>query len=251
MIRFLLVILLGSGLTIEGETGPPKVVDFNQHAWLSYSGDHSSAGKWGFHFDGQWRRADLGTEWQQYQLRPGINFQASRNVLLTLGYAFTRAYPYGDFPVTAAFPEHRIYQQALVRQQLGNLRVAHRVRMEQRFIRYPQNQDRSWTYQNRFRYMLKADIPLTQENGAVGWYLPVFNEILIGIAPNYGSRPFDQNRLFIGVGRALGPAGNLEVGYMNQFLAQRNGRVFEFNNTLFATFTSRIPFRKLFGLGQP
>jgi hypothetical protein len=248
MYKSLLLSFLGSGLLLEAQEPRPHLIDFNRHAWVSYAGDHPVAGRWGIHFDAQWRRAELGTAWQQYQLRTGVNFQASRNVLLTLGYAFTRAYPYGEFPpVAAAFPEHRIYQQALVRHRFRTLRLSHRIRMEQRFVRYPQNTDGSWTYQNRFRYMLKADFPVTERGGGIGWYVPAFNEILIGLPPNYGYRPFDQNRVFLGVGRGFGAVGNLEAGYMNQFLGQRNGRVFEFNSTLLVTFTSSMPLGKVFG----
>ncbi len=67
--------------------------------------------------------------------------------------------------------------------------------------------------------------------------MPVFNEVLIGISPNFGARSFDQNRLFIGIGRADGPV-KAEFGYMNQFIGQRNGRIFEFNNTLVLAITS-------------
>jgi hypothetical protein len=245
MIRLLALALLGS--VLEAQVQPTRLIDFNRHAWFSYSGDHPVKGRWGVHFDGQWRRAELGTQWQQFQLRPGLNFQASRRVLLTVGYVFTRAYPYGEFPVTAAFPEHRIYQQALVRTPWRGIQFSHRIRMEQRFIRYPQTADRSWTYQNRFRYLLKADLPLTGENGSPRWYVPVYNEILIGLPPNYGWRPWDQNRVFAGIGRSFGEAGRLEVGYLNQFLGQRNGRIFEFNSTLFVTFTSSAPLKRLFG----
>jgi hypothetical protein len=218
----------------------PKLLDFNAHAWFSYSGDHQINGPWGVHFDGQWRRADLGLNWQQFQLRPGLNYRVSDNLLLTLGYAYTRTYPYGEFPVADRMPEHRIYQQVLHRHGLGRARMHHRVRMEQRFIEYPTPQPRSWTYQNRFRYLAKVDIPIRIGPGsAPRWYVPVFNEILIGIPPNYGARPFDQNRLFVGIGRSAG-AVNMEVGYMNQLLAQRNGRVFESNNTLFFTVTSTM-----------
>jgi hypothetical protein len=220
-----------------------KIIDFNRHGWYSYSGDHAVRGRWGLHFDGQWRRSDVLTKWQQYQLRPGVNFRASSNVLLTLGYAYTRSYPYGDFPVSAAFPEHRIYQQALIRHPKRHVTLQQRYRLEQRFVRYPDTDDRSRTYQNRFRYMLKAEFPLTRRKGeAMEWYLPIYNEILIGLPPNYGARPFDQNRFFAGIGYSTGPAGNIEIGYLNQFLGQRNGRIFEFNNTLFVTFTSNYPF---------
>jgi hypothetical protein len=218
-----------------------RSLDFNQHAWYTYSGDHAISGRWGIHLEGQWRRADLGTEWQQYLLRPGVNFALSRSLQLTAGYALVRTYPYGDFPLRKSVPEHRIYQQALFTHAWRSLRVQHRPRLEQRFIRYPDPEPRSWTYQNRFRYMLRVEIPLvTESNGRPVWYLPAFNEVLIGISPNYGARPFDQNRLFVGVGRAL-PGAKVEVGYMNQFIGQRNGRIFEFNNTLFVAITSNVP----------
>ena len=241
--RFLSAVIgvLTSSVLASGQD--TKTIDFNQHGWFSYSGDHAIRGRWGLHFDGQWRRSDIVTKWQQYQLRPGLNFEAASNVLLTLGYAYTRSFPYGDFPVSAAFPEHRTYQQAIVRHRKKHVSLQQRYRLEQRFVRYPNSQDRSWTYQNRFRYMLKADFPLTKRaDEKMEWYIPVYDEILIGLPPNYGARPFDQNRLFAGIGYSLGAPGNIEVGYMKQFLGQRNGRIFEFNNTLFVTFTSNYSF---------
>jgi hypothetical protein len=225
----------------------PKTIDFNQHLWVSYSGDHPVSGKWGVHFDAQWRRSDLGVIWQQYQLRPAVNYEFSKAVLFTAGYAWTKSYPYGDFPGRTGFPEHRIYQQLLVTHSLGSLRLQHRSRLEQRFIKYPDPQPRTWTYQNRFRYLIKAEVPLTKDaDGNVEWYIPAFDEILIGIPPNYGARPFDQNRVFLGIGKAVSGA-KVEVGYMNQFLGQRNGRIFEFNNTIFMTVTSSVPLSRLWG----
>jgi hypothetical protein len=224
-----------------------RPIDFNNHLWYSYSGDHPASGRWGIHVDGQWRRADLGGTWQQYQLRPGLNFKVSDAVQVTLGYAFTKSFPYGDFPANTSTPEHRIYQQALLKHSWRSVQIQHRTRLEQRFIRYPDPQLRSWTYQNRFRYLFKADIPLvTDGSGRAALYLPVFNEVLIGIPPNYGARLFDQNRFFLGLGRALDKA-KIEVGYMNQFIGQRNGRIFEFNNTVFITVTSDAPISSLWG----
>lgn len=181
------------------------------------------------------------TRWQQLLLRPGVNYQVSPNVLLTAGYAFIRTYPYGEFPVVRAFPEHRIYQQLLVTNRRPGVTFQHRPRLEQRFIRYPTTQPPAWTYQNRFRYMLRAEVPLTKRrDGTTSWYLPATNEIFIGFAPNYGARPFDQNRLTVGVGHAS-RRRKIEVSYLNQFLGQRNGRVFEFNNTLLVSVTSSLP----------
>jgi hypothetical protein len=244
MLRLALCIVLVLCSTARAQS-TSKIIDFNAHGWYSYSGDHPVSGPWGVHFDVQWRRSNVITRWQQYQLRPGLNYQVSPKLLLTLGYAFTRTYPYGEFPVRTAIPEHRIYQQALIRTNTRVLGIQHRIRFEQRFIRYADPQPRSWTYQNRFRYLLRGELPLTRKaDHTPRWYVPAYNEILIGLPPDYGARPFDQNRLFIGVGYSAALA-NIEVGYLNQFTGQRNGRVFEFNSTLFVAITSRAPLAKL------
>ena len=235
----LAALILTTAFLAAGQTNP-TILDFNHHAWVSYSGEHAVKGKWGLHFDAQWRRSDLGTEWQQYQIRPGLNYEWNKNVLLTLGYVYTRSYPYGDYPLRKAFPEHRVYQQARIQHKASGLQLQHRIRLEQRLIQYPNSDPAPWTYQNRFRYLLKADIPIKGN-----WYLPVYDEILFGIPPNIGARTFDQNRIFAGVGYRM-PKANVEVGYLNQFLGQRNGRIFEANNTLFVTVTSNFSFADYF-----
>lgn len=223
----------------------PRIIDFNNNAWFSYSGDHAVSGRWGLHFDGQWRRSELGTGWQQGQLRPGLNYQLSPKVLLTLGYAFTRTYPYGDFPARVAFPEHRVYQQVLVNHNFRGLRLQHRTRLEQRYIRSANGAD-NWTYRNRFRYLARAEAPLARTDSAE-WYVAAYDEILIGIPPNIGPRPFDQNRIFIGVGRSA-RGFKVEGGYMVQFSGQGNGRIWEFNNTLMFSVSSSKPLKQLFGI---
>jgi hypothetical protein len=151
---------------------------------------------------------------------------------------FTKAYPYGDFPLADAIPEHRLYEQAVVSHKVGTLNMQHRFRLEQRWLRYP-NQT-SYTYQNRYRQMERIEIPLKS-----GWYLPIWDEILLGIPPNIGARTFDQNRLFAGIGRQMGTL-KVEGGYMNQFIGQRNGRIFEFNSTFVLSISSGL---KLFSGG--
>jgi hypothetical protein len=89
--------------------------------------------------------------------------------------------------------------------------------------------------------MLRVEVPVKN-----GWYLPMFDEIFLGFPPNYGARPFDQNRLFFGVGKSLGGV-NVEAGYMNQLIGQRNGRIYEFNNTLWMGISSNVPLARLIG----
>jgi hypothetical protein len=229
--------------------GAPRLADFNRHGWFFYSGDHPVSGRWGIHFDGQWRRSSLVTRWQQYQIRPGVNYWLNDSVMLTMGYVFTNTYPYGDVPARYTFPEHRSYQQVLVRQPIGRVLLSHRYRLEQRFIGEMNpaqpTEVEAWRHQNRFRYQLRAMIPITRGNGGgLEWYVPVSNEILIHFGPNFGASIFDQNRPYIGIGHSFGDKGQLEIGYLNQILAQRNGRIMEYNHTMIVSFTSTLPLRR-------
>ncbi|MEX2262765.1 MAG: DUF2490 domain-containing protein [Bryobacteraceae bacterium] len=221
----------------------PRLRDTNANGWFMYFGDHPVSEKWGIHLEGQWRRYDVITRWQQLLLRPGVNYELNRSVMFTVGYGYINTWPYGDFPAADAFPEHRIFQQVLLKHKAGKVDLQHRYRLEQRFIgevgrrEDGSKQIESWRYQNRFRYMLRGSIPLRGP-----WYVGLYDEIFLHFAPNFGPNVFDQNRAYGALGYNFGRIGRLETGYMNQLLAQRNGRVLEVNHTLQLGFYSNLPF---------
>ena len=214
-----------------------RVGDPNFNAWAMYFGNHKTSDKWGLHLEGQWRRAEGGLTWQQLLLRPGVNYYLNDNVTLTLGYAYIRSYPYGDFPTSAAaFPEHRVWQQLLIRHKTGRVNFQQRYRTEQRWI----STGAAWRTQDRFRYMVRGDIPLKGR-----WSLGLYNELWVNYGRNLSPNFFDQNRAYAALGYNTGTKlGRLEFGYMNQTLAQRNGRVLEYNHTLQLALFSTAPFRK-------
>ena len=166
-------------LPAMAQTPAPRVRDPNLHAWVVYAGDHAIAGRWGLHLEGQWRRHDAGVRPQQLLLRPAVNYQLSRDVALSAGYAYVTTHRYGEYPVQAAFPEHRGYQQATGQHRAGRLELLHRARAEQRWLRQrslsPDGNrlDRTWRYQNRFRYMLRLVVPLK----TAPWYFAASNEL--------------------------------------------------------------------------
>ena len=102
-----------------------------------YFGDHpvKTGSKWGVHLEGQWRRHNVVTSWQQLFLRTGVNYQISPNLSVTSGYAFANLSRYGEVPaVAAASREHRLFEQALLRQNVGKWTITHRYRLEQRYL---------------------------------------------------------------------------------------------------------------------
>ncbi len=244
----LLALSLGSFLPIYAQDSGQRFSDSNLNGWYMYFGDHPISPKWGAHLEGQWRRNGIINRWQQLLLRPAINYELSPSAMLTGGYAYVKSFPYGDFPARNVVPEHRIFQQLLLKQKIGRVDLQHRYRLEQRFIGQvlesvsgPTVVD-SWRYQNRFRYSLKAAVPLSGSKESK-WYLAFYDEVFLNFAPNSGASVFDQNRAYAAFGRKLSRTEKIEVGYMNQTLIQRSGLIQEYNHTLQVAVSSVAPFR--------
>jgi len=225
---------------------PPRITDHNFNGWIMYFGDHQIKGKWGVHLEAQWRRAEGFNAWQQNFFRPAVNYDVKPWMQLALGYTYVKTFPYGEFPFRQAFDEHRIYQQVILRhpKPFGRVRLQHRFRLEQRWLDVQANVPQgplphlNWRLQGRFRWFTRADIPINEK-----FYVGAYNELLIHLPPNLGPRKLDQNRAYVAIGRRFGANFRVEGGYMNQYLAQRNGRILESNHTMQLAIFSNLSFR--------
>ena len=209
--------------------------DHNAHAWLDYFGDHPlGASRFEAHLEAQVRRAELGASGQQLLLRPGVNYQLRPRVSLTGGYGFVETYPYGDYPVARRFPEHRLFEQVQVTPHGWGLDWQNRFRLEQRHIG-----GAAARYENRFRYMLRTNVPVGHGGR---YYLSLYDEVFYNFGAAVAENTFDQNRAAVMVGRSLTKSNRFEVGFMEQTLQHRDGRVMEHNHTLQVALYSRVPF---------
>jgi hypothetical protein len=222
---------------------------YNTNAWLMYFGNHKFSNTMGLHAEVQWRRSDLFSENQQLLLRTGLDFYVKPNLRLTVGYGFIETYPYGEFAVQNAFPEHRIWQQLLVPQDLGKVKLSHRYRLEQRMIgNSSTGQFEDGRYENRMRYMLKATINIT--NGPHPIFAALYDEVFINFGKDVGYNIFDQNRLYGAIGYSISPTMKMELGYLYQAVQLRNldgtslkNRI-ENNHTLQIGLFSNVAFTK-------
>ena len=204
-----------------------------------YFGDHQlGRSPFGVHFDGQWRRQGVGQKAQQLLLRPGLNYDFSPSAQVSGGYAFIKSHPYGDYPAPFPTPEHRIWQQLVLKQQIGKAGLAHRFRVEQRFVGVKESDSSGegrllgYSHRNRFRYFMKGVIPLRKKGTDSALFIAAYNEVMFNFGSNVRNNIFDQNRAYVALGRKIPGLGSLEVGYLQQTVQQGNGRVFEFNHTL-------------------
>ncbi len=220
--------------------------DSNGNLWLNYVGDHPILGtKWGIHLEGQARRAELGDDWQQLLLRPGVNYQLTPDTMLSMGYGYVETHRYGDFPALHDFPEHRFWQQVAHNRKWLGLDWTHRLRLEQRWIGEMEKDSGGdwdvarWRYENRLRYMLRANLPLTPSKNT---YLTMSDEIFMNFGSNVKGNEFDQNRAFIGIGYKFNPTTKLEMGFMEQTVQRRGGKIWENNHTPVIWLVSTHPF---------
>jgi hypothetical protein len=230
---------LFSLLALSPVRADDREVDHNFHGWYMYFGDHPLGNsKWGVHLEGQWRRHDVITKWQQLLLRPGINYQLNPTVMLTAGYGFIRSYPYGDFPAARTSTEHRIWQQAWLRYRTGNLAWSTRLRFENRFLGSVDETGKEfYRYENRFRGWQQIRVPIRGRT-----YFTAYDEVWFYVKPYVSNSAFDQNRAYAALGFNIDKDWRFEAGYMNQAVLQRSGRVLESNHTLMFSIFSTAPF---------
>ncbi|HXJ91754.1 MAG TPA: DUF2490 domain-containing protein [Terriglobia bacterium] len=232
---------LWTGVTILVLSLPARTqdrqVEQNVRVWFPYFGDHLFGdSRWGLHLEAQARLQGI-TQINQLVLRPGVNYQANRSLMLTTGYAYVRLYP----SITSANPvpprnEHRIWEQAWFRYGSGRVAWSTRLRFENRFI---EGNNGQYRFENRVRVWQQATVPLSQRVYATG-----YDEVWFHVKPYQASSAFNQNRAYAALGFRLKPGWRLETGYMNQVLLVSSGRVLEVNHIVTFSVLSTATFRR-------
>ena len=211
--------------------------DFNNINWVQAFVTKKISPKTDWLIEYQWRRTNGLKDWQQGLFRTAVQYKPNSNFALAIGYAQAETFSYGDFPIASngTFPEHRIFEQAIIKQNINKLSISNRFRIEQRWLGKVEagtnREIESWTFLHRFRYLLKLQYPFNKK--MYGW---LGNEIFIGAGKNLGVNIFDQNRIHAAIGYKINNHINIELGYINQTLQQgrmvNNKTIMQKNNGL-------------------
>lgn len=202
-----------------------RVIDNNSIAWGQVFTTVNVAPKWDLLAEGQFRRTSGIKDPMQNLYRGAVQYRPNDAVSAAVGYGYIETFPYGDYPLAAngTFPEHRTYEQVVLKQSLSKLAVAHRFRLEQRWLgQRAAAEERTiekWNYLNRFRYQLRLQHPIVSA-GNTTLYAGAADELFIGAGRNVGANIFDQNRLQLFLGAKLSKHLALEGGYINQTVMQ-------------------------------
>lgn len=218
-----------------------RLADHNTIGWFAYTGAFKIKAKIAIHTEYQWRRVDGIKNWQQGLFRTGINYAVSKDVSLNAGYAFAQTYAYGDYPAAFGFPEHRIFEQVVIKNPVGRIDLSHRFTLEQRFVgrvTMPNGiKNTDYFFLNRMRYRVRGEMPLHKKEAAKKpWSIVAQDEVFIGWGKNMGANIFDQNRLAVLLGYKLNQNIKFEAGFLNQIVQQgkriNDKAVFQYNNGL-------------------
>ena len=164
--------------------------------------------------DYQFRFWNVGGDLEQLLLRTGLTYRPDNaNVLFTLGYGHIISGVPGDSDEKST--ENRIYQEALLPQQLGKrFLLTHRFRYEQRFVA---GQD----FRTRYRYNLFVNVLLRGEGLKKNTlYAALYNELFINGQRDIGDdrtvEIFDRNRTYLGLGYGISDQLRTQLGWMLQ-----------------------------------
>ena len=178
--------------------------------WLMFFNQTRLHEKWSIHTEAQYRSFEITPNTDQIMLRVGVNYHISNNYSASLGYAYVPNFAFDKENLKGVqVSENRMWQQFLMKNNLGRVNFDHRYRLEQRWLQTTSGDK----YLNRIRYLLRVTVPLNKkqmEKHTV--FLTFYDELFI----HFSNTPFDRNRLFGAIGYQFLPTLNIQLGYLAQ-----------------------------------
>ena len=171
-------------------------------AWYMYFGTNQISNTLSIHTEAQFRFYETASNFNQLLLRTGLNYHISDKAIATLGYGYINTDgTFEDISGEENSNEHRIFEQFILKNNVGKFKFEHRYRLEQRFIS-TQFDD---VTEHRARYRLQLTYPINEK-----WFLNVYDEVFI----NLQEPIFGQNRLYGAVGYQVQSHFSVQVGYL-------------------------------------
>jgi hypothetical protein len=202
---FYLICIVFISINVKGQNHAEKAEN-ELGNWLMYFGTHKISEKYSLHYETQLRNYEVISNFNQLLPRVGLNYHIDESSIVTAGYAFIPTQNefdkgWGEEMVT----ENRIWEQFILRNSINRVKIRHRYRLEQRWVKAGD----ITTYKNRARYMLSVKLPISK-NEESPLFISLYDEIFLNISDN----PFDQNRLFAALGYQVNKQMNIQLGYL-------------------------------------
>ncbi|MBC8051845.1 MAG: DUF2490 domain-containing protein [Sphingobacteriaceae bacterium] len=170
--------------------------------------------KWSVAADYSHRYSGLFESKTQWIGRVGLSYIIKKNLSLSAGYAYSEY-----FPASGIRRENRPWQQVQVDNSFRRLKLNHRLRLEERFIKDKSSE----RFNYRLRYQILALIPvLPGKRLSIG----ISDEVMINAGNQVSGNKFDQNRLQAGLQIKLANHVFLNPAYLYTYQIQSNKKDF-------------------------
>lgn len=180
-------------------------------AWAMLFTTNRISEKMSIHAEAQYRNFEVGSNFNQLLLRTALNYNISERAMVSFGYGYiTTDGTFEESEGEENTTEHRIYQQFVLRNNVGKLKFSHRYRFEQRFINNPVS---GTDAQYRARYFLRITHPLSEQ-----LYVTAYDEVFL----NLQGDTFSQNRLYGALGYKFNKNLRSEIGFLKNHIGNRN-----------------------------
>ncbi|MBI4534267.1 MAG: DUF2490 domain-containing protein [Candidatus Melainabacteria bacterium] len=165
--------------------------------------------------------------------RSGVTYDINKHASLAGGYYWTPLFnPKLNY-------DNRLWQQLTSSHHLSKLKLQNRVRFEEIW------RDQYDGTSVRFRDQLKFMYPIGETKWSiVGSEEPIWN---VNTREHGPQRGWNQNRVFIGLGRQINAVTRIECGYLNQYKIGHNGKPNQVNHVLVAQLSLDLRKLKLHG----
>lgn len=223
MVRFTFIaILIMSGKLISQNS--PVIIKDNM-LWLGYYITINTNAKWSVNSDFQFRAKNWYHDHSQALGRTGLSYKFNNKITTTLGFAHFRFFINNE----STRGEWRPWQEILINDNINDLKISHRFRLEQRFNEKVKNNEplNEYQFNHRFRYRFDLRFPVAKnkEKGKT-LYILIGNELMINAGKNITYNYFDQNRSYAGLNYELSKKLAIQLQYIHIWQQLASGNTF-------------------------
>ncbi len=219
-----------------------QVNSTNTNAWLHYMGSFGFSPKWGASMETSFRSANVVQDFQQFFIRPSVDYKLLPSLTGSLGYTHVITGVYGTPALNKrTMPENHAWLQASHVLKANKFTVTNRLRNENRWVGLLDQQGDvgPYTYRNRMRYMLLISTPIVQKGSQT---ISAFagNEVFLNVGERAGTTLLNQNRILGGLAYKFNPKHQIQFAYLHQKVINHPNTLQENNSTLRLSWVSNI-----------
>ncbi|MGZ3862841.1 MAG: DUF2490 domain-containing protein [Bacteroidia bacterium] len=226
-IKYLIIALLLSSFAF----GQDKKTVNADMVWIGYFNSVKLNSRFAINSDLQGRTRN--SLLSQYVTRTGLVFGVNSKLYLVGGFA-AFFYPQST-DQNLLKNEWRPWEEVMIADNIGNLKINHRFRAEQRYNQVIVKNDLTddYSYTNRFRYKIDLQYPLFHSEKVIhAFYFIAANELMINTGKSIKYNYFDQNRTSVGISYKATQSFTFQVILMHIWQQQSNGYTVENDKVL-------------------